>query len=914
MKQRTNQTMAYFVLIGTAIFSSLYIAYLFRAIEGTHPGWFIFGLLAFKTSVEILASFYGFAFLFGSIFYLLKNETSRKAPELTSHPPVGIVYLCCDDLDTEALDSLTKLRYGGAGYLIIHDDSKSASSRLDVDRAAERLRSQTGWEVMVLRRPSRKGGKAGALNYLLEQTGHLYEYLLLCDNDSTVYDSLTIDKALSYFQDENVAIVQCRTVAVDSPGYSPVNRLLARSINAFHVFFSVQSKYGWQPFIGHNAILRTQAIKEVGGFTPGFFSDDLDLTVRLNLKGHHVVYAPEISIGEKHPPSYPSFRKRSYKWAYGCMQTLRAHARSVLTSRRFSLAEKLSFFQFAGFYVGQTILLFYLAVTFLIVPLCLYVYPMSLTASLISGTLIIALIYLPTAVYFVKERKLNDCFGTLVACGLVYGATDFSCARGVWDCLRNRDKEWIPTNSVSSENRDMGLVAEACYGTLLLSIPALSFPQLLFLPCSFLFAGKFLFGPAMSIVYDDHATRITRKWKLSRVPIGMVFVLMIVLLSFYRPSHAQHASTAGHRIEIRGKDLYVDGGKFQVKGVHYGPWRPGTGPNKGYPYPGPNEIEQDFRLIDKLNTNTILVFDPPEYVLDLAEQHGFMVLYCFSVNWWTIGSDGYATERQNIIDQVKKFRHKPAMLGWVLGNEIPTDILTQRGDEPIRNGLKDLTYAVKSADLDHPITHSSWPPVKNLDLSFLDFTSFNLYPLWPPEVVALGYGTYIKEVLQPIAGSKPLLISEYGANTIEAKEDGQARLMKQSWQELQEAGAIGGIAFEFADQWWKNYDNPRRAGEWWDRVPAPNDEKNDDLDPEEHYGLVTADRHPKPAFAVIAQLYAAPSRPQESAIPLFIVFLLVLSAFIAWFWARRHTLSKPPSPPHEAFSQPIHSQLEEYGD
>ena len=84
-------------------------------------------------------------------------------------------------------------------------------------------------------------------------------------------------------------------------------------------------------------------------------------------------------------------------------------------------------------------------------------------------------------------------------------------------------------------------------------------------------------------------------------------------------------------------------------------------------------------------------------------------------------------------------------------------------------------------------------------------------PCGPPEVVALGYGNYIKDVLQPIAGEKPLLITEYGANTIEAKEDGQARLMKQSWQELLQAGAIGGVAFEFADQWWKNYDKPRRV-------------------------------------------------------------------------------------------------------
>jgi len=53
---------------------------------------------------------------------------------------------------------------------------------------------------------------------------------------------------------------------------------------------------------------------EVGGFTPGFFSDDLDLTVRLNLRGYKVAYAPEIQFGEKHPGNHSSYRQRSYKW------------------------------------------------------------------------------------------------------------------------------------------------------------------------------------------------------------------------------------------------------------------------------------------------------------------------------------------------------------------------------------------------------------------------------------------------------------------------------------------------------------------------------------------------------------------------------------------------------------------------
>ena len=223
---------------------------------------------------------------------------------------------------------------------------------------------------------------------------------------------------------------------------------------------------------------------------------------------------------------------------------------------------------------------------------------------------------------------------------------------------------------------------------------------------------------------------------------------------------------------------------------------------------------------------------------------------------------------------------------------MPTNILAHRGDIPMRAGLEQLYRAVKSEDPGHPVTHSNWPATKYLDLRFFDFASFNVYPLWPPEVVAMGYGNYIKDVLQPIAGEKPLLITEFGANTIEAREEGQARLLRQSWDELLNAGTTGGVAFEFADQWWKNYDNPRSDGDWWYRLPASDDEKTGDRDPEESYGLVTAERQPKLAFETVSQMYGMHETKKQSSGVWVVVALLLLFAAGAWFWVRHHLVSQ----------------------
>src|SRR5258708_6966073 len=93
------------------------------------------------------------------------------------------------------------------------------------------------------------------------------------------------------------------------------------------------------------------------------------------------------------------------------------------------------------------------------------------------------------------------------------------------------------------------------------------------------------------------------------------------------------------RIEVRGDQVFVDGSPFVIKGIHYGTWRPGTGPNKGYPYPGPDLVEADLKLIQSLHANTILVADAPDYVLDLAVKYKLKVVYSTFVEWWTVGGN-----------------------------------------------------------------------------------------------------------------------------------------------------------------------------------------------------------------------------------------------------------------------------------
>src|SRR6266478_154486 len=538
-----SPAMVYFVLCAATLFSIVYIWSIYRVAHQGHLTFIVVGLLVFKTLVEVGSSYYGFAFLFIAGAYLFRREGENEFKPVEQPPTVGVIYLCCNDLDRDALFSLASLNYRGKLHLVVHDDSVSATQRKEVDQAVQELRRRTEYEVLLLRRPTKEGGKAGVTNYVLARTAHLFEYFLLCDNDSTALDPRAIEKALPYFEDPRVAIVQCRNVAVVEPSTCSVNRLLSRSIDAFNVFLTAYSRFGWQPFVGHNALLKTATVMEVGGFTPGFFSDDLDLTVRLNLRGYKVAYAPEIQFGEKHPGNHSSYRQRSYKWAYGCVQTLRAHCPAVLKSKQLSLAEKWSFFMFSGFYVGQTALLLYLCATFLVGPFLLTGYTVNTGTAFFAGSLIILTTFLPVLAYFAKDPVRQGSAGAVVMCGLVYGTTDFPTARGVWDCLRGRKSQWTPTNVRSSDNHSWSLLGEALFGLLLLCVPLLTNYPMIYFPCFYLFAGKFLFGPAISIFYEDQPRRASGAIRARKIvpftTAALFFAIPIALFVHVRASASE---------------------------------------------------------------------------------------------------------------------------------------------------------------------------------------------------------------------------------------------------------------------------------------------------------------------------------------------------------------------------------------
>ncbi|MDD4933016.1 MAG: glycosyltransferase family 2 protein [Methylacidiphilaceae bacterium] len=206
------------------------------------------------------------------------------------------------------------------------DDSTDATSQ-EVEQIAAELR-RSGVSVEHLRRPTRAGFKAGALQYGLKRARG--ELVAILDADF-IPPADFLQKAISYFSDPRVGMVQAR--------WGFLNReenLLTRCEALFldgHFLLEqeVRSKSGlFFNFNGTAGLWRKSCIEDAGGWDGGTLTEDLDLSYRAQFRGWRFVYAPEIVVPSELPAPIAAFRTQQHRWAKGAIQTARRHFPTLL--------------------------------------------------------------------------------------------------------------------------------------------------------------------------------------------------------------------------------------------------------------------------------------------------------------------------------------------------------------------------------------------------------------------------------------------------------------------------------------------------------------------------------------------------------------------------------------------------------
>ncbi len=284
------------------------------------------------------------------------------------------------------------------------------------------------------------------------------------------------------------------------------------------------------------------------------------------------------------------------------------------------------------------------------------------------------------------------------------------------------------------------------------------------------------------------------------------------------------------RLVARGKYLYEGAEKYFARGVSYGPFPPNS---RGERYPEPERAAADFALMRRLGANLIRVYvPPPPWMFEAAATAGLRLMV--GIPWpfqmaFLDSADMTREIRETIRKTVAETRQfGEAIAAYSIGNEIRSDIVRWHGPRAVSRFLRELRDLGKQVAPDALFTYSNYPSSEYLDLSFLDFISFNVY-LHGEE----DFRRYLTHLMGQ-TGDRPLVLSETGMDTIREGEEHQAELLSWQGRAAFELGLSGFIVFAFTDEW---HTGGSEITDW-------------------AFGLTRRDRTPKLAFEAVGKVFA----------------------------------------------------------
>ncbi|MEM3678010.1 MAG: glycosyltransferase, partial [Candidatus Bathyarchaeia archaeon] len=219
--------------------------------------------------------------------------------------------------------------------IIVVDDSDDGTTEI-----ARRFEASHPSLVRVIHRAERRGFKAGALNLALTESRG--DFIAVFDADY-VPPPIFLKEALPpLLARGDLAFVQTRCGHLNAE-YNWVTRAAA---TAHEWFWNREQKARYATgffthFGGTGAVFRRRAITELGGWPEGTLTEDLDLSVRLQLSGWRYLYMPEITCPGEIPIRLRDLLRQQFRWAKGFTQCLMRHTPRILKSRRLSWMQKM---------------------------------------------------------------------------------------------------------------------------------------------------------------------------------------------------------------------------------------------------------------------------------------------------------------------------------------------------------------------------------------------------------------------------------------------------------------------------------------------------------------------------------------------------------------------------------------------
>jgi O-antigen biosynthesis protein len=285
-------------------------------------------------------------------------------------------------------------------------------------------------------------------------------------------------------------------------------------------------------------------------------------------------------------------------------------------------------------------------------------------------------------------------------------------------------------------------------------------------------------------------------------------------------------TAANQRIRPAAKFFLEGDKKFFVKGVTYGPFNPDAEGN----YLGrPEQVDVDLALMRQVGLNVVRIYHaPPPWFLDRCTSAGMRVLVTLPWEKHIEFLRERSTRKQiaeTVRDTVSKYAGHSAILGYLVGNEISSTMARWLGARRVIEFVEELIRIGRAIDPDALFSYATYPPTEYLLPQNADFCCFNVYLHNQRD-----FEGYLFR-LQNLTGEHPLILGEFGMDTIRHSEDEQAEMLGWHVDSVVKCGLAGTIFFTWTDEW---FTGGQEITDW-------------------AFGIVTRERRPKKVFYILEE-------------------------------------------------------------
>jgi len=246
------------------------------------------------------------------------HRRDRDLPFVSVHVPA---YNEPPDMLIETLNALARLDYPHFEVLVIDNNTRDEAVWRPVEAhcalLGERFRFQ---HVSPL-----AGFKAGALNHALRATDARAAIIAVIDSDYVV-DPFWLRDMAPLFEDAHIAIVQAPQDYRDD-GESLFKAMCSAEYRGFF-YIGMITRNERNAIIQHGTMTMTRrsVLEAGGGWAEWCITEDAELGLRVFASGHASAYIPASYGKGLMPDTFTDYKKQRFRWAYGAMQILRAHA------------------------------------------------------------------------------------------------------------------------------------------------------------------------------------------------------------------------------------------------------------------------------------------------------------------------------------------------------------------------------------------------------------------------------------------------------------------------------------------------------------------------------------------------------------------------------------------------------------